>query len=802
MIELADSNSGVTLGTTIEIPGLMDAASDAADNPSCLILMQLVMGADTSGSNRLLCTSSTGEEFNIDMRPGTPDVRIRLTDDVGNVRTARCDLSASPLEGDRMLIGAMMENRTGNTSRGHILCSWSRGGTVYNEAPAAQAAVTSGELRANNQAIVVGGNDAGTAAACGIIGIAVWTIPHGVDVIDQMDMQAIFEDAHPASTWRPPALLTGAGALLENATLEMVMMHGALSTNRKTVGDEVVTGNSLPVFLAGNNFDDIQTVTVTGTATKISAFDESDEFVRTYPNRDDGESVPGSAVISGRILRGNVASSIRFLTNGNSLTTYYESQTDSGYPHSIFGGILNYKESEISGALMLRPTLGSGGNYERPFYDHVDDAAYTSGTVVESDTDLSNYGRIGSTSDRGNRGGPGCGVEMSPGSVLALRAFEYGLATDERAMTHEVLLLKGVPGQSSYSVSVQGNVHTQQGGAAGTTEGDAQVVTLSPATSAAYDLSSESTFVSASGTTLVLSGDLTGTFSAGMVFGWDNGTRYDFNVAATVTYDGGGDETTITFEQAWGAAASIGATDTFYYTSDELEIVKVTIDNDPVAGGNIARGFSITFSGSAGDPSVYFMGASPSTPDAEGLIPGPLGWGGNNYESHLDETFTGMYAKLVEALAPDAVWFFFANNREGGGSVPDPDPMFDDIIAATAVGAPDAELVIISNPIQMENATGDDWADGDIWGQYAQELAETGVVSAYLNIVDATNMGDAATQYADGMCQDSGHKSTRGNTAIAEAIWTLGLSVFRASLGGAHTRARARRRATPVTDYL
>jgi hypothetical protein len=823
VIEVKSDDTRITFGTSVTLPGLYDAATASGTNDHFNFLLWYVWGDQTNGNNKLFQTSDSDEYWGIDVRHGTPDVRVRFrwsSDGGAQVRTANCILSETPNEGALLLIGGTIRNRDGQNSQQEIWCKWmDTDGTVYEETTSNTTNINTA-LRdpdtdgpSVSRALIIGSNSDNTTATGKVMGICFFTTPFETGELSFTDLQNVWASNRVDAIWNFP-LNDSASDYSETATgvlasrsNEAIFLYGAATKpNRKSVGDDIADGDNLLRWLSSDgtpSFQEDETITLSATTapTYLSPYadsDTSDFFVRKLPQRNaDGDTVRGNAPLSARVARDTYAENVRVLWAANSRGVQYESDTNDGYPHAYWAGMANLKEDYLAGLLNQRIELGTGSeNRRRPGFDVGDNAVYTDGTVVESSS-ATNWARFGSSSDT-NGSGPGIvGLLKGDLATICMRWDPDfpGLATYDRSLTIRVYILGGYSNENGTSARMYANTHTQQGGA-GTDDGGSVVNKELGGSATAYDVTA--TFTSSTANGLVLTGDRTSDFPSGAAVCWFDGTNWDINVVASSIYNGT-TATAIAFEQDWGGGSGIGSTDTVYISTEGLYVYTQDITFDAVSSGTW-RGVTIQqLTGGTADtnPPIVVLGMDAWTEDVPGLVIGPLGWGGNNYESQIDESWDQWPRKLTEAMQPDCLWFNYANNREGGGA-PDPDPMFGNYITEMAAGAPLAEKVIISDVMQMTDVDGSDWPDGDSWGVWAEGAAKDGDVDLFLNIVEDEGIGTAAEQYADGQREDSGHHSTRGMLAIARAV-TAGLKQF--ATGGGRSPIRFRTNSRNNTTY-
>lgn len=474
----------------------------------------------------------------------------------------------------------------------------------------------------------------------------------------------------------------------------------------------------------------------------VSPYDQDDSgfLTRRVPLLDPPLQDPAEVAAAAPRLRRAIDPAIsglsRIITTGNSRS---QKRADgSGLsPGNYAHGFIGLDPARVAGVIN-RPPLDS----RVPWFglDATDTVPWSSG--ARENAEGTDFARFWTGSGSANGVAAGQGLILRPGSQFGMRCRPEGLieATSPLIVRTHVLRFPGASG-----VTIWPNKHTQQG-QPGTDLGTPIHLALDTTRASVTLDGVASLALSASALVLELNGQ--------DVFVGDAITAGDaISLIETITPDSPSPgRTTVTLEHPLAHTPAIGAT----VRIGEWEHDSIDIHWDGLAPGDpdIWRGVRIE-AAEPGDVGALLLGFSAWRPDADGVVWGVAGWGGNGYDTQIDQAFESAMRGWMSELAPDVWLQTFAQQDSDASSMGAIADMFQQT-------TPWADVVWVG-----EASHGG--AHSEVWHEYILDNAgERGFVAS--TIVSHPDVGDLDEQIADGLRSDQSHFSQRGNERHA-ALW-------------------------------
>lgn len=596
------------------------------------------------------------------------------------------------------------------------------------------------------------GAHAGLPAAAGTLA----TIVVRGEAVLQADLLAAWAERSVMSPFFVNASGAGGGATGEGSVQWMsahamtTLPRSALtypsngSQRAAVVGEPVTIYNVHAYQWSGPLADNtrvVRPVLHAGSFVHVSAHEEGSTsfFVRRTPDLNQPlPQPPEVAAVAPRLRRAfgpSISGLSRVVTTGNSRSQKRadgSGQSPGNYAH----GFIGLDPSRVAGVLN-RPPLDT----RAPWFglDATDNAPWFSGQRVNAEgTDFARF-----WTGSGSPDGPGAGQGMllRAGSQFGMRCRPEGLMLSTSPLVVRVHTLR-FPGSSS--LRVWKNQHDRQG-QLGTDVGAFEETPLDTTRLSIVLDGVSSMAVSPTELRLVLGGEV---LAGDAVSVGDS-----ISVVGAVLPDSPSPGvTTLLLEHPLSAAPGVGAV----VRIGEWGFAAIDAIWEPLPPGDPLSWRGVRLEAGDGPVGAVALGVSAWRPDADGVIWGVAGWGGNGYDVQLSNAFSGATVGWMRELGADVWLQTFAQQDTGSASM-------SEIASLLNEATPWADIVWLGDASHGG-------AHSEVWHRFILENAASHGFAA-VTLVEHPEVGDLDEQIADGMRSDQSHFSQRGNEILAR-LWT------------------------------
>lgn len=733
-------------GTEAEVPSLAGTFT--------VIGWGVINDSNTSNLSIFTLGDGANEEFRITISPGstTNQIRFRGYESAAS-RQANVSCGASAFQaGERVLFAATHD---GADLTMMVIRESVGSGTVYT----ATVSVTAFDMPSDLSLWCLGSSSDADNGVTGSIGSCIGSFALAIrdHSIETTDLAAIWD---ADDFWAPITLSSGNMTGVGGLDFAMGFNHMVASGY---IGSAV---QATETVFQGTSFEEDSTISVINAPTYTNPFDLG--FTETKPGLSLTQAIIDAGYIRGvsgkaaSLASGTFNQQLRVVASNRSRATRKVGYTlaAGSRMQNYWDAICSVHASDVKGVDGQTAYINTNNGF-RPVFDCSAHAPWRSDPSVN--IAVGNFERFGF-------GNPG-NLETGMGNLLYIPAGEsyeilahtdaYGLANDADLIERMVFLVG-----DETSIAWSSRSYTKQADDGGSTE----IATGSTGTigdgSAAQITGRESSTT----TEIVYDGDETANVQAGDFAYILSGTNAgSCNCVLTAEYDGGADETTVTFQSTWHDGTSTFSPandDEIEYTTWTYHSLQVTIpDQTGTNPTHDFRGLRVT----AGSSGVWlcFFGAWQG---GNGIIVSPYGAGAATDEQLDDSPYsqdgvTNGHEHLIEIVNPD-VWLQFLNGGPTAGDYDDYVTTLSNALQATSLGT---MILVGDGPFGSTtslNPNDDDALLEELW-TLVPGKAHGGVIT-----VERDEVGSFPSRLAKYDMADGAHPS-KGTVSTIQAAFAL-----------------------------